>query len=156
MTWVVFLDTGVLGYVTHPNANEESNRCTTWLKELLNHGAQVCIPEVCDYELRREYLRRAPNDKGAQQALEKLEALKSVLDYIPIRTDIMIHAAELWAKTRNNHRPTADLKELDVDVILASQAHLTAAGSKLTIATTNVGHLSLFADARAYTDIAVT
>lgn len=153
MTWVVFLDTGVLGFITHPKANEETTQCTTWLRELLVHGVLVCILEVCDYELRRDYLRRAKREKGAQQALEKLDALKNALNYIPIRTDMMGRAAELWATTRNNGRPTADPKELDVDVILAAQAQLTAAGNTLTIATTNVGHLSLFADARAYTDI---
>lgn len=66
---------------------------------------------------------------------------------------MMVRAAVLWAEARNNHMPTADNKELDVDVILAAQAQLIAAGNKLTIATTNVGHLSRFADARVYTAI---
>lgn len=90
----------------------------------------------------------------ARKALAKLDGLKGTLEYIPIRTDMMGRAAELWAQARNSGKATADDKELDVDVILAAQAQLTAAGNKLTIATTNVGHLSRFADARAYTDIA--
>lgn len=153
MTWVIFLDTGVLGFVTHPKGNAESNRCTQWLVDLLRHGVRVCIPEVCDYELRRDYVRRAVSEGAAKDALAKLDGLKSTLEYIPIRTDMMVRAAVLWAEARNNHMPTADNKELDVDVILAAQAQLIAAGNKLTIATTNVGHLSRFADARVYTAI---
>lgn len=156
MTWVVFLDTGVLGFVTHPNATPDATRCTTWLKDLLKYGAKVCIPEICDYELRRELVRRAPRERAAQQALDKLDALKSALDYVPIRTDMMGRAAVLWAEARNIGRSTADPNSLDIDVILAAQALITADSNHLTIATTNVGHLSSFVDARTYVDIAVT
>ena len=46
-------------------------------------------------------------------------------------------------------KPTADSKALDGDVILAAQAKLEEIkGHKVIIATTNVGHLSLFVDAR--------
>lgn len=153
MTWVVFLDTGVLGLVTHPKGSADATRCTTWLKDLLSHGHQVCIPEVCDYELRRDYVRRAPHDGAAQKALVKLDALKEVIDYIPIRTDMMVHAAALWAQAKNRGKTTAHPEQLDVDVILAAQALIIAAENKLTIATTNVGHLSQFADSRTYRDI---
>lgn len=148
MTWVVFLDTGILGYVTHPKGNEQTKECTEWLLKLLENGAQVCIPEVCDYELRRTYIHRSKN-----QALQKLEDLRNALLYVPITSEMMSLAAKLWAESRLKGKPTADEKELDVDVILAAQAKVKAAGQALTIATTNVGHLSLFADAREYRNI---
>ena len=66
----------------------------------------------------------------------------------------MIQAAEFWAWARSQGRPTADPKELDCDVILAAQAELIKrAGDQPIIATTNVGHLALFADARLWSDI---
>ena len=66
----------------------------------------------------------------------------------------MLRAAELWAEARRRGRPTADPKELDCDVILAAQAGLIArGGDEPVIATTNVGHLALFADARTWQDI---
>ena len=66
----------------------------------------------------------------------------------------MLLAAELWAEARRRGRPTADPKELDCDVVLAAQAGLIArAWDEPVIATTNVGHLTLFADARAWQEI---
>jgi hypothetical protein len=63
----------------------------------------------------------------------------------------MLKAAELWAEARKRGRPTADPKELDGDVILAAQAALVAdEGNEVIIATTNVGHLSQFIDAREW------
>lgn len=146
---VVFLDTSVLGYVTHPKGNAKASQCTQWLVDLLSYGNRVCIPEVCDFELRREYVRRK-----AIEPLEKLDALKKTLEYIPINTLMMHRAADLWAHARNMGRPTADQNELDVDVILAAQGQYIAAGEdNLVIATSNVGHLSIFADARLFEDI---
>lgn len=149
MTRLVFLDTGVLGYVTHPRGNDTARACTEWLASLLDRDVEVCIPEICDYEIRREYLLNS-----SQKALQKLDELNRAVRYVPIATPVMIRAAELWAAARKQGKPTADPKELDVDVILAAQA-LTHAGKldQLVIATTNVGHLSLFADARTWSDI---
>jgi len=66
----------------------------------------------------------------------------------------MLKAAELWAETRNRHRPTADDKALDGDVILAAQAILVADQEKqVVVATTNVGHLEWFIKAREWKDI---
>jgi predicted nucleic acid-binding protein len=149
VTWVVFLDTGVLGYITHPKGSDESRKCTEWLSGHLKSGNRVCVPEVCDYELRREYIRNK-----ADKALEKLDKLKGALEYVPITTPMMLHAAALWAEARSKGKPTAHDKELDVDMILVAQAKITAAsGDVLTIATTDVGDLPRFTDARAYTAI---
>ena len=63
----------------------------------------------------------------------------------------MLKAAEYWATTRGAGRPTADEKALDGDVILAAQsAALVQPGDELVVATTNVGHLSQFVDARSW------
>jgi len=63
----------------------------------------------------------------------------------------MLLVAQLWAQARRRGRPTADPKALDADVILAAQPISVAnEGHELIIATTNVGHLSQFVDARQW------
>jgi len=104
------------------------------------------LPEIADYEVRRELLR-ASKVAGIRQ----LDQLKSLIIYLPITTQVMLKAAELWAEARRAGRPTADPNALDGDVILAAQAILVAnEGNEIVIATTNVGHLSQFVDAREW------
>jgi hypothetical protein len=57
----------------------------------------------------------------------------------------------LWALARTEGYATADDSALDCDVILAAQAQLAAEdGFVVTVATTNVGHLGRFVDARPW------
>lgn len=148
---LVFLDTGVLGVVTHPKAGQEARECILWLKNLLAAGVRVCVPEICDYELRREYLRR-----NASNALRHLDQLNAAVTYVPINTATMKEAAKLWADARNKGHVTADPKELDGDVILVAQAQLEKrAAEDLIVATTNVGHLAMFVHADEWRNIAV-
>jgi len=66
----------------------------------------------------------------------------------------MLKAAQYWALARKRGRPTADDMALDGDVILAAQASLVRTTyGETVVATTNVGHLSLFVDARRWDDI---
>ncbi|MEO8007062.1 MAG: nucleic acid-binding protein [Betaproteobacteria bacterium] len=110
----------------------------------------MCLPEICDYEVRRELIR-ASKTKG----LARLDQLKGEIDYIPITTAMMLKAAEFWATARNQGTPTAPKDALDADVILAAQAALSAHEDEVVvIATTNVGHLAQFADSRNWRDIA--
>jgi predicted nucleic acid-binding protein len=130
----IVLDTGPLGKISHPRPNRE---IANWLEGLLRQGVTVYIPEIADYEVRRELIRA-----GLHESISRLDALKTVLNYLPINTDVMLKAAELWA--RNRGIPTADPKALDADVILAAQALQIPA----LVATENVDHLSLFVDAK--------
>jgi predicted nucleic acid-binding protein len=145
----VVLDTGPLGMVTHPRASDENRECGEWLLRLLAKGETIVVPEIADYELRRELLRA---DKA--QSVKRLDALLSSLFYLPLTTPVMKHAAHLWAQARNEGRPTAPMEALDADVILAAQAlSLTNEGQTALVATTNVGHLGRFVDARAWREI---
>ncbi len=65
MSQVIVLDTGVIGLVTNPKQSTQSERCAKWLQYHLISGTTVIIPEIADYELRRELLR-ANKDKGLQ------------------------------------------------------------------------------------------
>ncbi len=141
------LDTGPLGMVTNPKSSSAiCQECKLWLDNLPLQGYEVMLPEIADYELRRELLR-----VGKVTGIRRLDQLKSAITYCPITTEVMLKAAELWAEARERGRPTADPKELDGDVILAAQAALVAdEGNEVIIATTNVGHLSQFIDAREW------
>jgi predicted nucleic acid-binding protein len=72
--------------------------------------------EICDYETRRELLR-----KNATAQLRRLDALIATNTYVPLDTQTMRRAAQLWANLRNQGRLMASEKNLDGDVILAAQ-----------------------------------
>lgn len=99
--------------------------------------------------MRRELLR-ANKFRGIQ----RLDFLKDEVGYLPITTQVMLKAAEFWARTRRQGQPTADDKALDADVILAAQAAtLSSEDVDVVIAMTNVGHLSRFVQARTCEEI---
>lgn len=149
MSKIVLLDAGPLGMVTHPRA-ETNREATLWLGGLLDAGVLVRIPEISDYEVRRELLR-ASKIEGTR----RLERLAEQIGYLPLTTETMRLAARFWADARNQGQPTASDSSLDADVILAAQAVSAEEGdeNEVVVATTNPRHLSLFADARNWREI---
>jgi len=137
----VILDTGPLGKLAHPNPKPADLH---WLNELLHAGIRVYLPEVADFEIRRNLLVYR-----FVTSIRRLDELKSTLVYMPITTSAMLLAAEFWAELRRSGNPVADPKELDCDVILAAQAHQVGA----VVATDNVGHLSRLVTARHWRSI---
>jgi predicted nucleic acid-binding protein len=137
----VMLDAGPLGKLAHPRPHPE---ITTWFKQLLEANVTIIIPEITDYEVRRSLLLAE-----LEKSVTRLNQLKYVLTYHPITTNIMLTAAELWASARKQGKPTADPNALDGDVILAAQALQVGA----VVATENVGHLSLFVEAKHWREI---
>ncbi len=57
MNRVVLLDTGIIGLITNPKRAPESLACNCWLQTLIKAGIRVILPEIADYEVRRELLR---------------------------------------------------------------------------------------------------
>lgn len=98
MSKVVLLDAGPLGMVTHPRKNPEIK---TWLQQLLRRGVVVMVPEIADYEVRRELLRA-----GKRKGVARLDALKTAIGYVPLTTETMLKAAEFWAQARRQGQPT--------------------------------------------------
>jgi predicted nucleic acid-binding protein len=147
---IVLLDSGPLGLLASSTASPESHECNLWLRHLLNVNYLVIIPEIVDYELRRELLRGR-----MRRGPVTLESLAATLMFAPISTPVMRQAAEFWAIARQRGGPTADDKALDVDMILAAQAHLVAQTweQDVVIATTNVRHLTRFAPAREWREV---
>jgi predicted nucleic acid-binding protein len=144
---VILLDSGPLGLVTNPKLSAESLACTQWLQTLVSSGSRVIIPEIADYEVRRELLR-ANKVKG----IARLDELNQLLEYLPITTAAMRQAALFWAQARQQGQPTAGDKTIDGDIILVAQA-VTINVADVAIATTNVGHLSRFVAADLWQNI---
>lgn len=149
MTPTIVLDAGPLSMVTNPLATGEAQACSEWLESVLSGGATVFVPEIADYELRLELLRA-----GKTQGLQRLNGLGEAVGYLPLTTENMRRAAQFWAQARAQGKTTADDRAFDADVILAAQAaRLADQRDDVVIATTNVGHLGLFADAKEWRDI---
>ena len=110
-------------------------------------GVRIIVPEITDYELRRELLRTAH-----AASIRRLDALAQAMEYLPLSTAAMRKAAELWALARQQGQPTAGDNTIDADMILAAQA-LTLGTPAVVIATTNVGHLSRFVSAELWYNI---
>lgn len=89
MSRTVLLDAGPLGMATNPNRSPSNLACTRWLQELIAGGVRVLVPEIADYEVRRELLR-AKKERG----LEKLDGLADSLGYLPLTTAAIRKAAE--------------------------------------------------------------
>ena len=137
------LDSGPLGRLSH--ANYTRNReIRAWLASLLDSDISVFLPEIADYEVRRNLI--VENLTGS---LANLDALPSLIAYVPITTADMRQAAVYWAQSRKSGRSVGDARELNADVILAAQAVRLGC----MIATDNIGHLSQFTDARLWTSI---
>jgi len=145
----IILDTGILGLICHPSKKPEIHAAREWLVEIRNTGVVVVIPEIADYELRRELIRI-----NSAPSLSALDRLSSELLYAPLSTRIMRMAAELWADARKQGRMTAPDTALDGDVILCAQTiSLSRDGEECVVATTNVRHLGWFVDAREWASI---
>lgn len=148
---IILLDTGPLGLITHPRSktSAQARRCNEWAQQVIERGDALVVPEIADYELRRELIRR-----DNAQSLVRLDRFREI-GFLPINQETMLLAARLWAQARNDGTPTAHRKALDGDVILCAQANwLTENGAKdVVVATTNVKHISLFTDASLWDQV---
>jgi hypothetical protein len=142
---IIFLDSAPLGLISNPKATPINEECRLWLRSILASGAEVIVPEIADYEVRRELLR------GQMFAgINRLDALKRLrgITYLPLTTEAMLLAAGFWATARQQGRPSADDKALDGDVILAAQTRSYARpDDDVVVATVNAAHFRLFVPA---------
>ena len=68
-----------------------------WLRQVLTSDTVVIGPEISDYEVRRELLR-----VGSTRGVARLDELSETLSYLPLTTETMRLAAELWARARRD------------------------------------------------------
>ena len=76
MAEAVILDCGPLGMLCHPRVNRA---IVDWFRRLLLSGASVLLPEIADYEVRRELIRAK-----LTRSIERLDRLKGQLGYLPL------------------------------------------------------------------------
>jgi predicted nucleic acid-binding protein len=146
----ILLDAGPLGLVTNPNESDETVRCGEWLRAVMWGDSQALVPEIADYEVRRELIRA-----GKAAGLERLDIVGDDLGLLPITSAVWRRAAALWAQARNEGYPAAGDAALDGDMLLAAQAQFIAeAGHDVIVATTNPRHLERFVDVQRWKDIA--
>ncbi len=147
MSAVVILDSGPVGLLAQRKGVVPAEACRQWQRDLLAAGVRVVLPEITDYEVRRELLRI-----NSLSGITRLDRLAATVEYLPVTTAAMRKAAELWAQVRQQGRPTADPKELDGDVILAAQTLLLGVPD-VVVATTNIGHLARYVNAKQWQDV---
>ncbi|HEX5445459.1 MAG TPA: hypothetical protein VFW87_16655, partial [Pirellulales bacterium] len=71
MADVVLFDAGPLGLASHPRPTPE---ILVWMSELFTAGVQLLVPEIADYEVRRELLRA-----NQHRGVKRLDELKTSL-----------------------------------------------------------------------------
>ena len=143
MSQFLFLDSGPLGLLTHPQRTGEVVALTDWLSRSLLNGARIIVPAIVYYELKRELLR-AKKPLG----IARLDAFTHATPgrYLPLSDEALRLAAELWARSRQQGRPTSESTALDIDVLIAAQALLFGTSAEVVVATTNPKHLAQFAE----------
>jgi hypothetical protein len=150
MAMSIMLDSGPLGRICNPAPTPETERASIWIAGQIDAGGRLLIPEIADYEVRRELIR-----SGRRRSLMRLDRWIELNEHVAITTDAMRFAAELWAASRKVGRPTAHNADLDGDVILAAQAILYAdRGTEVTVLTMNEAHLAAFVPTLNWNQIA--
>ncbi len=149
MSLHIFLHSYPLGQLSIPVRGNTVRPVAHWAANCIASGREIYVPEIADYELRRELLRAKKTN-----SVRELDVLKMNFNFLPLTSDAMLLAAGLWAQSRNQAVPTADPKALDVDVILAAQALTTnLPKAQLVVATSNVAHISRFVSADIWSNI---
>ena len=151
MKRIIVLDSTPLALLFQKASHAPAKACRQWLQQHVDDGVRVVVPEIVNYELRRELLRLG--NARALAALDSFNVARSDR-YLPLTTKAIELAAELWAQARQRGKPTADAQALDIDLIHAAQ--VLAAGpdpADFVVATSNVSHLSLFVPAEEWAKI---
>lgn len=113
----LLLDTTPLWLLVHPAGGPKAAALRRRLVTRVRAGDEIAVAEICDYEARRELIRR----RAARQ-LQNLDDLVRQSLFLPIDSALMRAAAQLWADQRGSGRPTSPNSGLDGDVILAAEA----------------------------------
>ncbi len=149
MLSAIVLDERPLSLAAQDQSKPEAIAFRKWMIDWIRRGATFYIPEITDYELRRELVRAAKTE-----SLVRLDALPQIGIYLPLTTAQMREAARLWAHVRNLNLTTADKQALDGDVILCAQAlSLGIPADQIIVATSNAAHIGRFLNAAAWADI---
>lgn len=121
MSRVILLDAGPLGIVSNPRFSTQTLACHQWVKERLTSGAQVLIPEIADYEVRRELLRANKTRSLARltrRVKEKIE--EAALVSHQTLTDFVVTSLLRASDEALKHHQAIRLTNRDGDLFLAA------------------------------------
>src|ERR1035441_212018 len=95
----VLLDSGPLGHACRRPGTPLADQCRLWLDGLVARGVIIVIPEIADYEVRRELTRI-----NASRSLRRLDDLVAAggLSFLPVTS----------AGWRGSEEHTAELQAL--------------------------------------------
>lgn len=104
MRWVILLDAGPWGLVTHRRGIPAAEACRQWIGRCVMHGTLVLVPAIAYYEMRRE-LERVRYATG----LARLEAFRTAVPgrYLPLADTALRLGCRLWVQARQAGTPTA-------------------------------------------------
>jgi predicted nucleic acid-binding protein len=161
---IVFIDSNTLGSICNPHTNwadkkynPDAENCQRWFANLLRRSIRFVTSDICDYEIRRGLVSSVKSGKDAP-GLELLNFLKTNedLEFLPVTSDVLELAANLWAEASSLGRQTSDPKNIDVDMIISAHYQMLCddyPGQRVIVATTNLKHLSIFCEAANWQDI---
>jgi toxin FitB len=143
---IFIFDSDPAGLVCHEPGNPERAGVWNWMLKEWVAGAIIVIPAIVDYEVRRSLILAE-----TWESVERLDALYDHhVRYLPISQDALKRAAELWARARREHRPTASDPALDGDVIMSAQAmEFCSDADDWQVITENVEHIARYVGNRA-------
>lgn len=158
---IVIIETGVLGLLCNPKSEQgsEVQKCLDWFYTLPMQGKIALSLDICEYELRRNFIQECLNGNNiSKQSISILDELRTnkVIDFLPLTRDVLVSAARVWADLRIHGQPTANDAHLDIDCIIGAHYQLLKEekpGQSITVATTNVKHISRFANAKEWHEI---
>lgn len=153
---IILLDSGILGQLTSPNLDWDTDPLKKWFDISLIR-TNVVSSKICDYEIRRGLLLAQKQGLTAE-GLSLLDDLCKFVEFLPVTETILDLAADIWATARMAGQPTAGERNLDADMIICATWQDLATrypGQEVVIATTNVRHLSRFATAVRWEDLRI-
>lgn len=154
---IIWLDSGIIGLLSNPHKQGESEACDRWLLNLSAKGVYIVSSALCDYEVRRNLILESERT-GNRDSLNSLDELKLFVSFLSITDDSLNLASVLWAQSKLRGIPTAKDGSLDADLIICAQWRVLSEqypGQMSVIATTNVKHLGRFATASQWQDIKI-
>src|SRR5436309_13890301 len=107
MSDVVLLDSGPVGMYASAGASPKTGICKQRVNALLAGGKIVTVPGIADYETRRELILLTLQQPGCK-AIQRLDAVISLLGRIPVTDRTLQLASEIWGYTRRRGVVTAN------------------------------------------------
>lgn len=111
---VVILDSKPLGEICNSLNQAKTRPLIQFLRE---RKIALRVAEITDYELRREL-----NLQKLTKGINNLNKFRQRQEIIPLDSESLLVATDLWAELRREAQPTADNKNIDCDVIMVAQA----------------------------------